>query len=66
MHWNVNSLPAHDFARIRQINAYRSNYNFNLMAISETALSSKTSNEEIKIEGYGPIRCDLLNNIVEF
>ena len=62
MHWNVNSLPAHDFARIRQINAYKSNYNVHLVTISETALSSTTSNDEIKIEGYEPTRCDLPNN----
>ena len=62
MHWNLNSLPAHDFSRIPLIQAYNSIHNFHLIAITETALKDSIPNDKIDIPGYSPIRCDLPNN----
>jgi len=62
MHWNANSLPAHNFARIPLIQLYNAINDFSLIAISETALKTEIPNEKIEIPGYCPIRCDLANN----
>ena len=61
MHWNVTSLPAHNFARIPLIQHYNAINDFNLIAITETALKNEIPNEKIEIPGYCPIRCDLAN-----
>jgi len=58
-HWNCNSLKAHNFARISSIQAYNSNHNFNLIAISETALTDDISDEKVDIPGYDCLRNDL-------
>ena len=62
MHWNANSLPAHNFARIALIETYNSIHQFNLIAITETALKNEIPNEKIDIPGFTPIRCDLPND----
>ena len=62
MHWNVTSLPAHNFARIPLIQTYNAIHDCSLIAITETALKSEIPNEKIEIPGYCPIRCDLANN----
>ena len=62
MHWNANSLPAHDFIRVPLIQAYNSIHNFHLIAITETALKNDVPNDKIDIPGYTPIRCDLTGN----
>ena len=62
MHWNLNSIPAHDFSRIPLIQAYNSIHNFHLIAITETALKDSIPDDKIDIPGYSPIRCDLPNN----
>ena len=62
MHWNANSLPAHNFARIPLIQHYNAINNFNLIAISESALKNEIPNEKVEIPGYCPIRCDLAND----
>ena len=58
-HWNCNSLKAHNFSRIASIQAYNANHNFNLIAISETALTDEISDDEIDIPGYQCLRNDL-------
>ena len=62
MHWNVNSIPAHDFSRISLLVAYNSIHDFQLIAITETALKNNIPNDKIDIPGYSPIRCDLPGN----
>ena len=61
MHWNANSLPAQDFARVPLIQLYNAINDFGLIAMSETALKSEIPDEKIEIPGYCPIRCDLSN-----
>ena len=59
MHWNCNSLPAHDFSRVSLIESYNSLHNFNLIALSETALKKNVDNKVIELPGYSIIRNDL-------
>ena len=62
MHWNVNSIPAHNFERISLLQAYAANEKFNLIALTETALKNDIPDEKIEIDGYSAIRCDLPGN----
>ena len=62
MHWNINSIPAHDFERIPLLQAYTAQENFTLMAITETALKNDIPDEKIEIDGYSVIRCNLSKN----
>jgi len=62
MHWNANSLPAHDFARIPLIQLYNTIHDFNIIAITESALKNEIPNDKIDIPGFTPIRCDLPEN----
>ena len=61
-HWNLNSLPAHNYARISQLKAYVSQHNLHILALSETALKSSNKSEDIRIDGYTVIRRDLPEN----
>jgi hypothetical protein len=63
MHWNVNSLTADQFARIPLLQAHAAIHGFHLIAITESDLTSRTTNEAINIPGYTSIRCDLLDGI---
>ena len=47
MHWNLNSLIAHDGIRIPIIQAYNLLHSYDLIAITETALNEYTSDETI-------------------
>ena len=58
MHWNVNSLPAHDFIRIPLIQSLNA-YNDYDIAITETALNSDISDDRLALEGFLLIRRDL-------
>ena len=51
-HWNLNSICARGAFKIPLLEAYHSVYRFDVMALSETMLNSKVSNEEIEIEGF--------------
>ena len=38
MHWNLNSIPAHEFQRIAILENFAFQENLNLIALTETAL----------------------------
>ena len=59
MQWNCNSLPAHDYTRVSLIEAYNTLHNFDLIALSETALRPDHQNKPLEIKGYSIIRNDL-------
>ena len=62
MHWNPNSIVAHNFHRISLIRAYNSINDFHIISISESALNKDIPNDSIDIPGYVPIRNDLSDN----
>ena len=58
--WNLDSLPAREFARIPLIESLQSTYNFDLFGVCESMLTDKISNDEISITGFSsdPFRAD--------
>ena len=62
--WNVNSLSAHNYAKIFLLKAYIAIHRFDIICISETYLNSSTSPDynNLKISGYNLIRSDHLSN----
>ena len=50
--WNLNSICAHDFARISLIEAYNSVYEYDLIGIVETHLDSSVEESKIELDGY--------------
>ena len=59
MHWNVNSLPAHDFIRIPLIQSLNAYNDYDIIDITETALNSDIYDDRLAPEGFLPIRRDL-------
>ena len=62
-HGNLNSLSAHNFAKLTQLKAYKSIYKHDFICLSETYLDSTTANNMLEIEGYNLVRADHLNTI---
>ena len=52
-HWNLNSVLAHDRIKVSLLEAYISVYNYDILVLSETYLSSDISHDETFIEGFG-------------
>ena len=57
-HWNLNSLSAHNYAKIFLLKAYIAIHRFDIICISETYLDSSTSpdNNNLEIPIYNLIR----------
>ena len=53
-HWNVNSLPAHNFSRLSLIQAYNALHDFHIMAISESALNLAFRIRKLKFQVTPP------------
>ena len=58
--WNLDSLPARDFARIPLIVSLQTTYDFDMFGVSESMLTENISNEDILINGFShdPFRSD--------
>ena len=58
--WNLDSLPARDFARIPLLESFQAEYSLDMFGVCESALSASTSNDSILVEGFSPdpIRAD--------
>ena len=63
-HWNLNSLSAHNCAKIFLLKAYIAIHRFDIICISETYLDSSTSPDDknLEISGYNLIRSDHPSN----
>ena len=63
--WNLDSLPARNYARIPLIESFQASYDFDLFGICESCLTSDIMNENIFIEGFAadPLRADKSVNI---
>ena len=52
--WNLDSLPARDFARIPLIETLQCTYDFDIFGVCESMLNENISNDEILINGFSP------------
>ena len=60
MVWNLDSIPAREYAIIPLIETLQATYSFDLFGVCESSLSPDISNEDICIGGFstGPFRSD--------
>ena len=60
MHWNVNSLAAHNFAKLSSLQAFNSTHKFDLICIGESFLDSSLSSNDpsLALSGYTLERSD--------
>ena len=63
-HWNLNSIPAHNFIKLSFLGAYISINKFDIIYLSETYLDTIiSSNDDIlEVPGYTLVRTDDPNN----
>ena len=61
-HWNLNSIPVHNFSKLTQLEAYISTYEHDFICLSETYLDSSTPNNLIDTEWHILVRADHPNN----
>ena len=62
-HWNLNSICAHNYAKLIFLRAYVSVRKFDIICLSETYLDYNTDDENLEISGYFLIRSDHPSNI---
>ena len=52
--WNLDILPARDFARIPLIESLHATYDFHIFGVCESMLTKNISNQDILINGFSP------------
>ena len=59
-HWNLNSLPAHDFSKLSLIKAHNTHHNFDMICLSETYLESSYTEADprLNLKDFTFIRAD--------
>ena len=59
-HWNLNSITAHNFAKLSLLTAYNLVHSFDIICLSETYLNSETplNDTGLKLPGYDLFRSD--------
>ena len=59
-HWNLNSLPAHNYSKVPLLQAFNALHKFDLICLSESYLNSSITMDEksLIIDGYKLIRAD--------
>ena len=62
-HWNSNSITAHNFLKLSQLQAYISTYRHDFMCLSETYLDSSSPSNIIDTEGCKLVLSDHPDNI---
>ena len=63
-HWNLNSLPAHDFFKLSLIEAYNTHHNFDMICLSETYLDPSYADDhaQLNLKDFTLIRADNPHN----
>ena len=58
--WNLDSLPARDYARVPLIESFQAEYKFDIFGVCESALNASIPNDSILVDGFSPdpIRAD--------
>ena len=64
-HWNLNSIAAHNFAKVSALKAFNTTKNFDFICLSESYLDSSISSDDknLCLDGYKLIRADHPKNI---
>ena len=64
-HWNLNSIAAHNFAKVNLLQAYNAIHDFDMICLSESYLDSTVSsdNDNLYIRDYKLVRADHSGNI---
>ena len=64
-HWNLNSITAHNFAKVNLLQAYNAIHDFDMICLSESYLDSTVSsdNDNLYIRDYKLVRADHPGNI---
>ena len=59
-HWNLNSISAHDFLKVKLLAAYNAVHNYDIICISESYLNSEilSSDDNLIMSGYNMFRAD--------
>ena len=52
--WNLDSIPARNYARIPLIETFQSTYNFDIFGVCESLLNNDIPNEDIFVNGFSP------------
>ena len=52
--WNLDSIPARDYARIPAIESFQAVYNLDIFGVCESSLTKDIPNENIFINGFSP------------
>ena len=64
-HWNLNSITAHNFAKIDLLQAYNTIHQYDMICLSESYLDASVSsdNDNLNIDGYKLVRADHPGNL---
>ena len=64
-HWNLNSLIAHNYAKLSSLQAYNSVYKHDVICLSETYLDNSVPSDEsdLNFPGYKLVRADYPGNV---
>ena len=59
-HYNINSIAAHNFAKLSSLEAFNAVHNFDVICISESYLDSSFSSDDsaLALKGYKLVRAD--------
>ena len=61
-HWNVNSIPSHNFQKIAALESFVSMHKFDIICISETFLNNTYEDNDLNLNGYSLLRADHPSN----
>ena len=63
-HWNLNSIPAHDFSKLSLLEAYKTYHMYDVLFLSETYLDFSVPYDDLRLNlsGYKLVRADNLSN----
>ena len=66
-HWNLNSIPAHNFQKLALLQGYISSNKVDILCLSETILTSDISCDDnnLQLPGFDLIRADHPSNTKE-
>ena len=64
-HWNLNSITAHNFAKVNLLQAHNAIHDFDMICLSESYLDSSVSfdNDNLYIKDYKLVRADGPGNV---